>query len=252
MTPVDVQEGSRVMSDSSRIASGRIGARRPVFQASCFDNADSWERWLKEHYPPPSPEVPALNRLVQAGCDREKLIECLMHLPLTDGEKLTKDDVREAVSAIDGAAEWIRRIDLSDQMGVVEDIDTEELVTRLSDYEYALERALKEGTVKNRRWSNRRDDLIATLVRHVRRTTRRLFNLELSVLINVALPDRVVVKGGKRVSRKAASAGSAKRPLRYKRLQYSLDAHAHWRNRHKDLLEQETATERAWKKASLA
>jgi hypothetical protein len=240
------------MPGRSKISTGTSRTRPSAFSATCFDDADSWERWLKQHYPPPSPEVPALQRLIRAGCDRERLIECLVGLGLTDGERLSKEEIQDARSAINAAAEWIRRIDLSDQMGVVEDIDTEELVTRLSDYEYALERALKEGTVKNRRWSNRRDDLIATLVRHVRRTTRRLFNLELSVLINVALPDRVVVKGGKRVSRKAASAGSAKRPLRYKRLQYSLDAHAHWRNRHKNLLEQETATERAWKKASLA
>jgi len=213
-----------------------------------FVDHDSWFTWLEAEYEHPDPTIPAFERLIEKGCARDVLIECMMLLGLSERRKLSKREVRKALAAVGSAAEWIMDVDLSDLMPVAAAVDTETLVGLLLDYEQAIAIALYRKRAGNKRLSFLRDDLIATLVRYVKHTTGRLFDQEVSRLIAASLPQRFPLRGRKRASGSRLPRSSNSRIEWRKSLTYTLDAHRQWKRRHTLLLKRETACERKWKR----
>ena len=207
-----------------------------------YDSADAWIRWLEEEFPPPQGQVlPALNRLIKEGCSREVLVELMQHLSLSDCEKLSRDEIKAAEKALAAADEWVQKIATSDWMVFLPAVDCYQLGCMLSIVEDALRSArLKEEGGKRAFYV--REDLIAKMVAHVkeRTKTKKLHDKEVSLLIGVSLPFRVVkIRTGHGSPSRATSP-----PV--KAVEYSLAAHIAWRRRKRGLhlIARETARER--------
>ena len=218
-----------------------------------YDSPEAWIAWLDAEYPPPSKGagtkgkriwgvVDGLNRLVAEGCSRDVLVELMQQLSLCDCEKLSHDDIKEAERALALADDWVEQIVTSDWMMFVAKVDSDELRYLLSSFEEALRKARIQERGGKRAFYLR-DQLIASMVRHVKAKTGKLYDAEVSLLIQLSLPFRIV-----KHHTGAASKGRSATTTPLKALEYSLEAHKAWRKRSEDLLSRETAWEEAYRK----
>ena len=228
-----------------------------------YDSPEAWIAWLEEDYPPPLKDIEAkskrgakrkrktkrkrisnvvdgLNRLVAEGCSRDVLVELMQQLSVCDCEKLSHGDIKEAERALALADDWVERIVTSDWMMFVVRVDSDELRYLLSTFEEALRKARIQEPGGKRAFYVR-DQLIASMVRHVKEKTKKLYDAEVSLLIQCSVPFREV-----KDHTGAASKGRSATKTPLKTLEYSLDAHRAWRKRNQDLINAETT---AWEEA---
>jgi len=233
---------ARAVSPTPKLPKLTLGQTR-------YDSHEAWLRWLKDPFPPPDPTAPAFESLVSEGCSQDVLVELMMLLSLSDCERLSVDEVKEAEKALEQAADWVRRVCESDWMNAFVGLDSEELEHLLMLRKQALKK-MRAGKTGGTRASYNKDDLIASMVRHVRAAPGELHDKEVSTLIAAALPAKQPFPGGG----VAEPVEFTVPPATVQEIEYAPDGrsatdgesgytlagHVQWRKRHADLLDRPT------------
>jgi hypothetical protein len=206
---------------------------------------DTWVKCLKQVR---DDAAKALNSLVRKGCDRPFIIECMRVLSLAHATRLSRVSVLRAVKALRKAQDWVKRVEASDVRSVIaRHPEIGELAWELEEYADSVEAV---APLADGRRALEYDDCLAALVRHVESVLGRPDDERVSLLV-AASPDvrtaaNKAVVGQLTPEERLRRSGSQPSKART-RADYGSDAHAHWRDRHRTILGQETRFERAWR-----
>lgn len=189
----------------------------------------------------------ALTTLAGEGCDLSYLVTIMKFLGSTLRPRLSRGEVKRMAETLHEAANCVRCLRDSDLRSKSRDRGFHYLESVAVDVEELAKAAEGVESLADGRAKRTRDDVVAALVRHVEQMIGKAHDEEVSLIVASAGEIFAYRMFGPRHGpRRMLSKATPYRPDP-PRDNYGAEAHAHWRARHRRMLEEETEFEKWWR-----